>query len=77
MKKNLILTVGSRHEPIVKSIKDTKADYIVFLCSDDLSTTKGSYTQITDKVEVRDRKVPSKKLSLPNIPTQTNLNEGA
>ena len=76
MKKVLILTVGGSHEPIVKSIKDTKADYVVFLCSDDLLTTKGSYTQITDKVEARDSKDPSKKLSLPNIPTQTNLKEG-
>ena len=75
MKKVLILTIGGSHEPIVKSIKDTKADYVVFLCSDDLLTTKGSYTQITDKVEARDSKDPSEKLSLPNIPTQTNFKE--
>jgi CRISPR-associated protein (TIGR02710 family) len=76
MEKVLILTVGGSHEPIVKSIKDTKADFVVFLCSDDSPTMKGSYTQITDKVEARDSKDPSKKLFLPNIPTQTNLKEG-
>lgn len=62
MKKVLILTVGGSHEPVVKSIRDNKPDYIVFLCSDDLPTTKGSYIQITERVEVRDKTDPSKKI---------------
>lgn len=63
MRKVLILTVGGSHEPIVKSIKDTKADYVVFLCSDDLSTTKGSYTQITDKIEIKSKDGSNKSFS--------------
>ena len=74
MKKVLILTIGGSHEPIVKSIKDTKADYVVFLCSDDLPTTKGSYTQITDKAEVRDSKDPSK--NFPSKYSYTNKFKG-
>ncbi len=76
VKKVLILTVGGSHEPIVKSIKDNKANYVVFLCSDDLPTTKGSYTQITDRVETRDKNDPSRKLNLPSVPSQAQLKEG-
>lgn len=77
MKKVLILTVGGSHEPVVKSIRDNKPDYIVFLCSDDLPTTKGSYIQITERVEVRDKTDPSKKSFLPGIPSQCNLKDGS
>lgn len=73
MKKVLILTVGGSHAPIVKSIQDNKPNHIIFLCSDDLSTTKGSYTQITDRVETRDKNDPSKKCYLPTIPSQAQL----
>ncbi len=77
MKKALIVTVGGSHEPIIKSIKENKPNYIVFLCSDDLPTTKGSYTQITERVEIRDKADTSKKSPLPNIPTQCDLKDGS
>ena len=76
MKKALIITVGGSHEPVIKSTKDNKPDYTIFLCSDDLPTTKGSYTQITERVEVRDKTDHSKKSFLPNIPSQCNLKDG-
>jgi len=76
MKKTLIVTVGGSHEPIVKSIKDNKPDYTVFLCSDDLPTTKGSYTQITERVEVKDKTDPTKRSFLPGIPSQCDLKDG-
>ncbi len=74
MKKVLILTVGGAHEPIVKSLKENTPDYTVFLCSDDSSVVKGSYTQITDKVEKKNRDGTTS--FLPNIPSQANLKEG-
>lgn len=77
MKKALIVTVGGSHEPIIKSIKDNKPDYTVFLCSDDLITTKGSYTQITERVEVRDKTDPSRKIPLQSIPAQCDLKDGS
>lgn len=72
MKKILILTVGGAHQPITKSIINNKPAFTVFLCSDDIPTQKGSYTQITNRVEV---KKDCDTLYLPNIPTQTNLKE--
>lgn len=74
MKKVLIITVGGSHEPIVKSLEEIKPDYTIFLCSDDAPSVKGSYTQIMDKVERRDR--DGSASFLPNIPSQVNLIEG-
>ncbi|HLA00090.1 MAG TPA: hypothetical protein VJZ24_00465, partial [Thermodesulfovibrionales bacterium] len=73
MKKVLILTVGGSHEPIVKSLKEIKPDYIIFLCSDNSPAVKGSYTQITDKVEKKNRDCSTSFLA--NIPSQVNLKE--
>ncbi len=77
MKKVLLLTIGGSHQPIVKSITGNKPDLVVFLCSGDTSTQKGSYTQVTDNFVLFDRAYPQKKTSLPSIPDQTNLDKEA
>lgn len=74
MKKVLILTLGGSYEPIVKSIKDINPNYTLFLCSDDSPTVKGSYTQLTDKVEKKNKDCTTS--FLPNIPSQVNLKAG-
>ncbi|MDR4506848.1 MAG: TIGR02710 family CRISPR-associated CARF protein [Candidatus Brocadiaceae bacterium] len=72
MNRILIITIGGSHQPILKSLHDMKPDFTVFLCSDDIPTQKGSYTQITDRVAV---KKDCETSYLPNIPTQAGLKE--
>lgn len=45
-KKILILTVGGACQPIVKSLKQNKPDFVYFICSDDNNDAKGSYTTV-------------------------------
>ena len=70
----LLCTVGGSHQPIMTTIKEIKPDYVCFICSeDDPATGKpGSYIQITGKGAVISKK-PNEKPTLPNIPTQLNL----
>ena len=70
----LLCTVGGSHQPIMTTIKEIKPDYVCFICSEDDPATgsKGSHIQITDKVTVISKK-PNEKQTLPNIPTQLNL----
>lgn len=43
----LVLTVGGSPEPLLTAIRSLRPDRVVFLCSDDSSAAKGSYTQVT------------------------------
>jgi CRISPR-associated protein (TIGR02710 family) len=66
--KILVLTVGGSCAPIITSIKQNKSDRLVFICSDDIGNTKGSYITVegTGNVCGNDPKKPD----LPNIVTQ-------
>jgi len=66
--KILVLTVGGSCAPIITSIKQNKPDRLVFICSDDIGNTKGSYITVegTGNVCGNDPKKPD----LPNIVTQ-------
>ena len=44
----LVMSVGGEVEPLATSIRGHKPDLVYFLCSDDVSTTKGSYTRIDE-----------------------------
>lgn len=48
MKKVLLTTVGGSADPVVKSIEENKPDYVVFFCSEDNATQKGSAKTITE-----------------------------
>jgi len=46
VQKILIISVGGSIDPVVSSIQKNRPDRIVFVCSDDLNTTRGSYHQV-------------------------------
>lgn len=73
-RKVLILTVGGACQPIVKSIKQNKPDYVYFLCSDDNENSKGSYTTVNGTGKVcGGNPAFSKPHTDMNIVTQTTL----
>lgn len=45
--KILIISVGGSIDPVVSSIQKNRPDRIVFVCSDDLETTPGSYRLVS------------------------------
>lgn len=73
----LIVTVGGSYKPVVSAITDVKPDYTVFICSHDVevTNTKGSYTQIEGGGKIIKAEPSDKNATLPNIPTQTGLQE--
>ncbi|HHY66943.1 MAG TPA: TIGR02710 family CRISPR-associated protein [Alicyclobacillus sp.] len=71
----LLVTVGGNHQPIVRAIETIRPEFVVFLCSHDLGTTKGSYEQVVGKGNVL-RSSPGKAPDLPNIVVLTELPEG-
>jgi hypothetical protein len=73
MKRILILTVGGSHEPIVESIEHNNPDYVFFLCSDDIGSTKGSYVQVVGDGKVLTSSFEVDSPDLPNIVTLTGL----
>ncbi len=75
IKTTLICTVGGSHQPILAAIRDTQPDYVCFICTDrDPETNRpGSVTQITGKGSVIKAHFNDKKPTLPNIPTQAEL----
>lgn len=77
MNEILICTVGGSHEPVVKAIETIKPDYVCFLCSEKDPTTKkpGSYELITGEGNIIKKERDDEKPTLPNIPTQTELDE--
>jgi CRISPR-associated protein (TIGR02710 family) len=46
MGKVLVLTVGGSPGPLITSINTLKPDLVLFVCSEDVGTTKGSYTML-------------------------------
>lgn len=74
---SLLCTVGGSHEPIIRAIQTRQPDYICFICSSDdpASGSVGSYKQITGKGNVIKANITDSKPTLPNIPTQANLQE--
>ncbi len=76
MKTILICTVGGSHQPILKSILETKPDYVCFICTgpDPETGQAGSERQIEGKGNVisLNRGEPP---SLPNIPQQAGLGQ--
>lgn len=73
MQRVLILTVGGSHEPIVESIKHNCPDFVFFLCSDDIGSTKGSYVQVAGEGKVLRSSVDLASPDLPNIVMLTGL----
>lgn len=69
----LVLTVGGSHQPLVTAIQSVKPDRVVFLCSEDASTGKGSYAQVVGGGQVIKSDPKLEKPDLPNITTQTDL----
>jgi CRISPR-associated protein (TIGR02710 family) len=65
--------VGGSHEPLVTAIESLKPDRVVFLCSDDSPTAKGSYLQVIGEGKVIKSKPDLEKPDLPNIATLTGL----
>jgi CRISPR-associated protein (TIGR02710 family) len=52
MHKILVLTIGGSCQPIITSITEHKPDEIVFICSDDDGSNKGSYIKVEGKGKV-------------------------
>ena len=73
MQRVLILTVGGSHEPIVESIEHNSPDFVFFLCSDDIGSTKGSYVQVAGDGNVLRSSFDLASPDLPNIATLTGL----
>jgi hypothetical protein len=73
MQQVLILTVGGSHEPIVESIEHNRPDFVFFLCSDDIGSTKGSYVQVAGEGNVLKSSFDMASPDLPNIVTLTGL----
>ena len=73
MQRILILTVGGSYEPIVESIEHNSPDFVFFLCSDDIGSTKGSYVQVVGDGKVLKSSFDMDSPDLPNIVTLTGL----
>lgn len=69
----LVLTVGGSHQPLVTAIQTLKPDRVVFLCSDETPTAKGSYVQVIGEGKIIKSDPKLDKPDLPNIPTQVGL----
>jgi len=74
MKIIIICTVGGSHQPILKSILESKPDYVCFICTGpDLETGQaGSERQIEGKGNVISMK-RGEPPSLPNIRSRQDL----
>ena len=69
----LVLTVGGSHQPLVTAIQSLKPDRVVFVCSDDAPSGKGSYAQVVGEGKVIKSDLKLEKSDLPNVATQTGL----
>lgn len=71
----LVLTVGGSHQPLLRSIEQTKPDHVVFICSDDVSGgAKGSYVQVVGDGMVNKSSFTVPQPDLPNLVVLTKLN---
>lgn len=69
----LVLTVGGSHQPLVTAAQSLKPDRVVFLCSDDTPTARGSYEQVIGEGKVIKSNPQLEKPDLPNIVKLTGL----
>ena len=71
----LICTVGGSHQPIVTAIREMRPRFVCFICTgrDPATGQPGSEIQITGKGNVIKPGPGHQTVSLPNIPTQTEL----
>jgi CRISPR-associated protein (TIGR02710 family) len=78
----LVCTVGGSHQPVIAAINETKkrsaSIFVAFICTDrdPATTAHGSRVQVEGKGKVIKEKPTDEKPSLPNIPTQCDLEEG-
>jgi CRISPR-associated protein (TIGR02710 family) len=79
MTQILICTVGGSHQPIVTSINELLPDFVLFVCTDkDPATGRpGSVSEIIGKGNIIKAKRDDEKPTLPNIPSQTDLQPDA
>lgn len=75
--KTLVCTVGGSHKPILRAIESYDPEKVLFVCSrdDEVTGTKGSYTQVEGEGLVI-ASSPGAKPDLRNIPTLAGMNEG-
>ncbi len=75
----LLCTVGGSHQPILQAINTVKPRHIFFFCTgkDPVTGKSGSVSQITGEGLVIKASFGDRSPSLPNIPTQASLVEGA
>lgn len=71
----LVCTVGGSHQPIVSAIRETRPDYVVFVCTDTdpASGQPGSRLQVEGAGNVIKARFQDSAPSLPNIPAQCTL----
>ncbi|MBD3182521.1 TIGR02710 family CRISPR-associated protein [Candidatus Poribacteria bacterium] len=69
----LILTVGSAPEPLLSSIEWFKPDKVIFLCSNDSGTVKGSYTQVVGDGIVKQANLEEYQYEIEKIDNYDNL----
>ncbi|GIW97864.1 MAG: hypothetical protein KatS3mg111_1197 [Pirellulaceae bacterium] len=68
----MLCTVGGSHAPIVRAIRDSRPDFVWFICTDG---PHGSITQIRGPGNCIKAHPRDEKPTLPNIPTQVGLRE--
>jgi CRISPR-associated protein (TIGR02710 family) len=71
--KVLVLTVGGSYAPLLTSIETIHPDRVVFLCSDDVGNSKGSYTQVEGPGMVLCSKPPQSERLSPDRPNLVTL----
>jgi len=69
----VVLTVGGSHQPILATLLALKPDRVAFLCSADIPTLKGSWTQVAGEGKVIRSKPDLAPPDLPNIVTLAGL----
>lgn len=71
----LLSTVGGSHQPIVKAVRSLTPHYVCFFCTEDNRRTgaRGSLSQVTGSGNVIRNTPNDDRPTLPNIPTQADL----
>ena len=75
----LLCTVGGSHQPILTAIESTSPDFVCFFCTgrDPATGQAGSIRQVTGKGSVIKAQPGDSGATLPNIPRQAGLDDGA
>ncbi|MGH7390117.1 MAG: TIGR02710 family CRISPR-associated CARF protein [Candidatus Rokuibacteriota bacterium] len=72
----LVLTVGGSHQPLLTAITALRPDRVVFLCSDDTPTGKGSWVQVVGEGKVVKSRPDLDRPDLLNIVTLADMKAG-